>query len=205
MVNIAQAGATGLTPTSAVTAPVTIQESVVPIVTKVPIQILSHSVASKAALEVMTQTNTNLLSQKKVNPTNPFSHIAKVSTPVKVDRLAKLLEGYDPNKTAYLISGFKFGFDLERDEFSLCSVHNNSYSDSTEVLHFNHDSALCHPEVIAEYLHVESEAGLLAGPFKSLPLPGFQDSPIALVEKKTKGKYWLIHNVSFLDGKSVND
>ncbi len=160
MVNIAQAGATGLTPTSAATAPVTIQESVVPIVTKVPIQILSHSVAPKAALEVMTQVMTQ---------TN-----------------AKLLEGYDPNKTANLINGFKFGFDLELDECSLCSVHNNSYPDSTEVLHFNHDSALRHREVIAEYLHVESEAGCLAGPFKSPPLPVFQVSAIALVKEENE-------------------
>ncbi len=59
--------------------------------------------------------------------------------------------------------------------------------------HFNHDSALRHTFIVTDKLHQESAAGRMAGPYFLPPLPGFQVSPLALVE----GSFRLIHNLSY--------
>ncbi len=74
-----------------------------------------------------------------------------------------------------------------------------------ERSHYNHQSALRHHDIVSDKLSREVAAGHLASPFQQPPLPGFQVSPLALIEKKKKGSYRLIHNLSYPDGSSVND
>ncbi|KAM9319605.1 uncharacterized protein PAF06_003991 [Gastrophryne carolinensis] len=45
----------------------------------------------------------------------------------------------------------------------------------------------------------------MAGPFTDLPVEGLVVSPLGVVPKKEKGKFRLIHHVSFPKGGSVND
>ncbi len=105
----------------------------------------------------------------------------------------------------YFIEGFTEGFSLDRDHVHVLSDQFSSYTPSLDLLHYNHNSALHHADIITDKLNLESEKGRLAVPFDELPLSGFKVSPLALVEKKAKAKYCLIHNWSFLEGDSVND
>ncbi len=45
----------------------------------------------------------------------------------------------------------------------------------------------------------------MAGQYSVPPLPDFQVSQLALVEKKAKGFFRLIHNLSYPEVESVND
>ena len=60
-------------------------------------------------------------------------------------------------------------------------------------------------EVARKKVRTEVEAGRVAGPFAEPPLPNLRCSPLGLVEKAQKGKYRLIHHLSFPAGESVND
>lgn len=62
-----------------------------------------------------------------------------------------------------------------------------------------------HLEIVNEKLFKELDAGRLAGPFNSPPLPHFRVSPLGIVPKKTPGEYRMIHHLSFPHGTSVND
>ena len=123
----------------------------------------------------------------------------KAPTPVNIPRFHKLLQGYDPTKKDYLINGFTHGFKLDFDSES------DIIPPSPEHSHYNHQSALLRHDMVSDKLHREVAAGRLAGPFQQPPLPDFQVSPLALVEKKKKGSYRLIHNLSYPEGSSVND
>ena len=114
-------------------------------------------------------------------------------TPVRVDRLAAWLEGYDGSKKKFLLDGFSEGFHVGFD-----GKTNNSIPE-------NLSSAKDRPEFVSQHIQKELEAGRLAGPFKSPPFEEFQCSPIGLVEKKEPGKFRMIHHLSYPGGSSVND
>ena len=60
--------------------------------------------------------------------------------------------------------------------------------------------------VIKEKIEFEIKAGRVKGPFKNIPFPDFQISPISVREKSTPGTYRLIHNLSFPhNGSSINE
>ena len=61
------------------------------------------------------------------------------------------------------------------------------------------------PDLLDSHIQKELEAGRVAGPYSFPPFNHFQCSPIGLVEKKEKGKFRMIHNLSFPEGESVND
>lgn len=109
-------------------------------------------------------------------------------TPVWLGALAMLLHGY-PNRRAasYLFEGFSAGF---RIPFTDC---------------INLKSARELPCVVAKKLAKEHEAGRVAGPFLSPPLPNLRVSPLGVVPKKTPREYHLIHHLSYPKGSSVND
>lgn len=60
-------------------------------------------------------------------------------------------------------------------------------------------------EVVRKKLDSELESGRILGPFAVPPVADLQISPVMTVEKKEKGKFRMIHNLSAPYGRSVND
>ena len=114
-------------------------------------------------------------------------------TPISVSRLKLYLKGYDPCLTDFLIFGFSNGFSLQ------CEVR------PSELRSQNLSSTKDYPNAVDSKLKKELEAGRLAGPFSSPPLPNFCISPLGIVPKKAKREFRLIHHLSFPYGGSVND
>ena len=96
-------------------------------------------------------------------------------TPIKVNRLAKLLEGYDCIKTQYLIKGFSSGFELAFE--------------GIRVPHFskNSDSRNKNSKIVQDKLEKEIALGRIAGSFESPQLKNFQVSPLAVLPKRSPG------------------
>ena len=107
--------------------------------------------------------------------------------------MAVWLEGYDETKKQFLLDGFENGFHV-----GFQGSTNNSVPKNLK-------SALDMPELVSEHIQKELHAGRIAGPFSEPPFDQFQCSPLGLVEKKEKGTYRMIHNLSYPDGSSVND
>lgn len=64
----------------------------------------------------------------------------------------------------------------------------------------NFISANQNPDIVRQKLEKELSEDRIAGPFHTPPFKNFRVSPIGLVEKKTKGEYRLIHNLSYPRG-----
>ena len=121
--------------------------------------------------------------------------ILPLPTPVKVNRLEFLLEGYDFQQRSVLIEGFKYGFYL----FSV--GQSRSIYESHNLF-----SAKQQLQVVDEKLAKELEAHRFAGPFDTPPFPVFRVSPLGIVPKKTPRDFRMIHHLSYPKGKSaVND
>lgn len=103
------------------------------------------------------------------------------------------LEGYDLCKKLELVQGFQCGFDV-RYKGSLPRVQSHNLT-----------SALTNPDVVDDKLQAELNLNRIVGPFVQRAFPTFRTSPIGLVEKKTPGKFRLIHHLSYPPGDSVND
>ena len=110
-----------------------------------------------------------------------------------MNTLGKELKFYEPQKALTILNGFSFGFPLyytgprhPRDAHNLKSVRDR-------------------PEVVRQKIMKEVEAGRVAGPFDTRPLPALRVSPLGLVPKKELGEYRLIHHLSYPPGKSLND
>ena len=113
-------------------------------------------------------------------------------TPLKPDRLAEWLDGYDTDKKDFLIKGFTSGF------------HVGFSGTVNSAIPKNLKSAYDMPGIVQEHIDEELLAGRIAGPFKEPPFKFFQCSPIGLVPKKNGG-FRLIQHLSFPQGSSVND
>lgn len=115
------------------------------------------------------------------------------NTPVQVDRFKYWLKGYVKKESNFIVNGFTSGFDIGfRGDISEHDVDN--------LL-----SAKQNPDIVEQKIKNEIEANRIKGPFKSKPFPVMQLSPIGLVEKKTPGKFRMIHHLSFPEGCSIND
>ena len=125
---------------------------------------------------------------------NQRKPILPLPTPIKVDKLALYLHGYNKKHYNELIAGFTFGFKL----------HYQSPSGSTCMVR-NLVSAYAHPDVVESKLAKELELGQIKGPFANPPFLNFFVSPLGVVPKKTPGEYRMIHHLSFPHGVSVND
>ena len=108
--------------------------------------------------------------------------------------LASCLENYDPFAKAYLLSGFKYGFDI-----GFRGEPNNDINVKNLL------STKKFPLIVSDAIAKEVKAGRLSGPFSHPPFPKFQISPIGVVPKKTEGKFRLIFNLSSPEAKSIND
>lgn len=123
---------------------------------------------------------------------NPIKQISSI-TPVKFDRLALFLRGYDQDAFEFLENGFSEGFALK--------FHGTrSYRESPNLM-----SAIANPDTLLQKIHTEIALNRIAGPFSFPPFANLQISPLGLVPKKAPGEYRLIHHLSFPDGASIND
>ena len=115
--------------------------------------------------------------------------LMNIVTPVDVDMLEKLLNesGYDAGKSAFLVKGFKDGFDLgyRGSEKIKLTSHNLKFHIASEVELWN---------------KVMKEVGKkrYAGPFESIPFDDFYiQSPIGLVPKDNGKSTRLIFHLSY--------
>ena len=101
--------------------------------------------------------------------------------------------GYDIQKGNELYRGFSSGFSLH-------------YSGArTPFDSKNLKSANINADIVKQKIQAEIDAGRVAGPFDSQPIPTLRVSPLGLVPKREPGEYRLIHHLSFPSGDSVND
>ena len=118
----------------------------------------------------------------------------EMPTPVKPNKLDDYLDGYDSQLRSYLVSGFKFGFN----------INNMSYTSTTSDKNAKTTSKW--PEVVDKKIKKELDLGRLLGPFRNSPYNDAVISPLGVREKKLPGEYRLIHDLSFpYDGTSIND
>lgn len=111
---------------------------------------------------------------------------------VRVHRFKKLLDGF-PQKD-YLVNGFSEGFKI------------HFVGPNEPLMSRNSHTTRLNPTAVDDKLHEEISVGRIKGPFDSPPFRNFKCSPLALREKSTKGKYRLLHNLSYpYDNLSVNN
>jgi hypothetical protein len=122
----------------------------------------------------------------------PLEHLP-LPTPIRVDRLAAALEGYDEEIVAFLVNGFTHGFDL------------GYVGTPNSVFVHNPPSVSVRPSEMKDYIDKERSAGRIAGPFDTPPFSCFQMSPLGIVPKKNPSEFRIIHNLSFPAGTSIND
>lgn len=126
-------------------------------------------------------------------PREKRSECSPGSIPIKVDRLAFWLAGYEPSKKQYLIDGFTSVFRVGFQGTTLSTVPQNL------------PTALAQPELIDEYIAAEIRSQRVRGPFAHPPFVCYQCSPLGIVPKKDAGKFRVIHHLSYPEGQSVND
>lgn len=114
-------------------------------------------------------------------------------TPIRVGPLNNLLSGYSEVLRRPLIQGFTEGFSIGFT--GVCPPFKVT----------NLKSALSDMAIVDGKISDELTQGRVAGPFPNPPFPNFVSSPLGLVPKKAKGKFRLIHHLSFPHGSSVND
>ena len=116
------------------------------------------------------------------------------NTPVRPNVLSTYLDGYDPEKAAYLINGFSEGFRIESEglEGECLMVDNPRLPEHLRT-------------VLEKKLRKEIDAGRILGPFDDAPFPNLRVSPIKVAPKKTLGDFRFIHNLSHpYDKEAVN-
>ena len=115
----------------------------------------------------------------------------QLPTPVRVEPLSKLLEGY--HDAEYLVQGFSCSFKID---FEGPDVPFSAHSSS---------SAQHHSGVVSYKLTKEIELGCISGPLQEVPFKNFKCSLLSVCEKQTPGTYRLLHNLSYpYDESAVN-
>ncbi len=118
-----------------------------------------------------------------------------VSSPVRPKVFRKYITGYDPEETNFVLSGFKWGFQLH---------YQGDHSLTIEI--DNMPPAKDNPELVWNKISVEVEKGRVCGPYDELPFQNYVCSPLGLVPKAGQiGKYRLIFNLSAGIPYSINE
>ena len=125
-----------------------------------------------------------------------YNHdITSVTTPINVREYGRLLRltGYNRRKTAHLIKGFTYGFDL-------------GYRGPTDRADSSNNLPLTvgNSTILWNKVMGEVELGRYAGPFEIPPYKTYMQSPIGLVPK-ANNKTRLIFHLSFDFGKEEKD
>ena len=112
-------------------------------------------------------------------------------TPIKVQALSRLLEGYKDRHD--IIQGFTEGFKIDF-EGQDAPLHSRNSASANE-----------HPEIVTAKLQNERLHNRIEGPFPSPPFKNCKSSPLAIREKAEPEKYRSLHNLSYpYDHNSVN-
>ena len=120
-------------------------------------------------------------------------HLSRGPTPVRPDKLAFYLQGYNNRIFDFLIKGFLHGFSIQ-------------YFGSVVAMCFpNLKSTLANPASVNDKLSKELTAGRIVGPFDVPPFEPSRISPLGIVPKKWPGELRLIHHLSYPAGSSIND
>lgn len=117
----------------------------------------------------------------------PALSLSRATTPLVLDQWETLLQGY--TEGPYLFQGIREGFRL--------GVCPKSKTWSAKPSKRDHS--------VLQKLKEEVRKGRVLGPFATPPHPNLHTSPITAIEKKKRGTYRLIHNLSAPRGGSVND
>ena len=116
---------------------------------------------------------------------------AVVVTPINVDKLNVALDCVELQN--YLINGFTNGFTKGYQAGTICKKMHPL------------PSALKNKDITMQTIQAEIDAGRIQGPFNKPPFPNLALSPIGLVPKTILCEFRLIHHLSYLARKSVND
>jgi hypothetical protein len=131
--------------------------------------------------------------EQKSQPMPLNDPLFSIVTPIKVQKLAEYLVGYDVDLTGFLIQGFSEGFKIP------------FYGNRSFRLAKNLSSLSGKEHILLDKLHQEISAGRVMGPFQYPPFKNIQVSPLGLVPKKSPNEHRLIHHLSYPDGLSIND
>ena len=115
-------------------------------------------------------------------------NLTNIVTPVNADNLEKLLRDtqYDKEKTRYLVSGFKNGFEIGYES----PTNRCDYSNNLPLRIGTHAD-------IWEKIMKEVKLERYAGPYEQVPFETFIQSPIGLVPKDNGTKTRLIFHLSY--------
>ena len=140
----------------------------------IPVPTLMPALPARVSTQVPSVGRDKMLSvHQKDTQTSSQTPVKSLPTPVKADKLAEWLTGYDRNKYKFLVSGFKKGF----------SIH--SQKDCPPRIAKNHNSALQNVAVIDNKIKHDLDSKIIEGPFDHPPTKKFVCSPLGLVGKKT--------------------
>ncbi|XP_052796973.1 uncharacterized protein LOC128229245 isoform X1 [Mya arenaria] len=115
----------------------------------------------------------------------------KLPTPVLINTLAPYLDGYDTDKTHFLVKGFNQGFSLGTADYIPPRVSQN------------HSSVHKNLDFVRNKIATEVTRGRIKGPYITPPLPNLVCSPLGAVPKRTKNSFRLIHDLSFPSSKAM--
>ena len=118
-----------------------------------------------------------------------------IASPLKADAWGKALAGHPhPEWVAALLTGMRQGFRIGMQETPACRASSH-----------NTPSAQEHRVVVDQYIRAQLEKGYMAGPFSHSECAQVITSSVAVVPKKTAGKWRVIVDMSRPRGASVND
>ncbi|WAR19281.1 LOW QUALITY PROTEIN: hypothetical protein MAR_001119, partial [Mya arenaria] len=108
----------------------------------------------------------------------------KLPTPVLINTLALYLDGYDTDKTHFLVKGFNQGFSLGTADYIPLQVSQN------------HSSVHKNLDFVRNKLATEVTRGRIKGPYITTTSTK-SCIPLGAVPKRTKNSFRLIHDLSF--------
>lgn len=123
--------------------------------------------------------------------------LTSVITPLALDQWRTILASHPDRAFArYVCDGIRTGFRI-----------GFNYTTQLKPATANMQSALTHPEVVTAYIQKELSLGRLLGPFTDTSdLPLLQTNRFGVIPKgHNTGKWRLITDLSFPEGRSVND
>ena len=123
---------------------------------------------------------------------NPLSHPSSVcpfNIPLWEEMSSDLV---DQSLVKYVCEGLREGFSLKYVPGPLTSASKNN------------PSAYRHKDVVSDYIKTELERGSIAGPFKNPPFENLHISRFGVIPKSETGKWRMILDLSFPEGKCVN-
>ncbi|WAR01906.1 hypothetical protein MAR_008464 [Mya arenaria] len=139
----------------------------------------NHSIYQRDTLS----THQTFKSQATLQPKS--ENIYKLPTPVIINTLAPYLDGYDTDKTHFVVTGFNQGVSLGTADYIPPRVSQN------------HSSVHINLAFVRNKLASEVTRGRIKGPYITPPLLNLVCSPLGAVPKRAKNSFRLIHDLLF--------